>query len=172
MSFETADNTGITEPDIVHGATATVVMLINAAIERSYTTYGLYCPLQVQLDGQSTATIVDYGFPVAAGILSVHLLFGLFSLICFLPLFLSPRPFSPAVRAMSEASYFMTLLSNSELQIPLASLATAETYSIWQSLDRKVCIGESIQSADQDIGLVMMDIPKLIRPFTNSRRYK
>ncbi len=83
----------------------------------------------------------------------------------------SESPISPCIRAVEEVIYFVVLLSTSRIAQGLYEYSNAETFEIWQSLDVIVRIGEALNTVDEDIGQIVADKPKYVRPFTNSRRY-
>ncbi|KAJ3241654.1 hypothetical protein HDU78_001725 [Chytriomyces hyalinus] len=148
-------------------------ILFKGAIQRTYSTMATGCPRKNMLASyHSLIMISDSAFTSSCILLGIHLFFTLVSAASFLLWFLSAHPIGPAVRAMQESIYMVSLLgSSSYVGIGLPQLCNAETYAIWQKLDVRCRIGESLNSTEEEIGKIVVDKPALVRPLKNGKRY-
>ncbi|ORY38823.1 hypothetical protein BCR33DRAFT_720495 [Rhizoclosmatium globosum] len=148
-------------------------ILFKAAIQRTYTAKGMQCPRKNLISSyQSTVSLRSSGFVVSSVLLSIQMAIAICSMLVFSVWFLSKSPIGPAVRATQEPIYLITLLASSNnVGLGLNDLCNAETYAIWQRLDVKCRIGESISTLDQETGKIIVDKPSLVRTLENGRKY-
>jgi hypothetical protein len=137
------------------------VIVTRAAIQRSYSHAGAICTRRITINSQSVVKIYKYGVQTSMAILIIQLCFVGMAAAAFIPWLLNPKPVGPAVRVVREASYFTTLLSDSNFSDGLRGLANSPTYAVWQALDLIVRVGEAMDSIDDDVGHIAMDKPKL-----------
>ncbi|KAJ3069797.1 hypothetical protein HDU98_007146 [Podochytrium sp. JEL0797] len=148
-------------------------ILFKGAIQRSYTAKGMSCPRKNLLAStQSTVTILPSGLAASTFLLAAQMAVSIVSMFAFGLWLWSPSPLGPAVRAMQEPIYLITLLASSNhVGVGLNELCNAETYSIWQRLDIKCRIGESVSMLENEVGKIVVDKSNLVRPLQNGRRY-
>ena len=160
------------DPSLVSAGMETMfAMILRAGIQRSYTTTGNTCIMNVPVEGETYVTMDAYSVITGVLILSFHLVITLASILCFIPWLSKHEPIGPAVRLLSEKAYFTTILNSAKISTGLHELCNAQTHQIWQNLDLLVRIGESIQTVSEEVGHVSMDRPKLIRSLVNGKRY-
>jgi hypothetical protein len=147
------------------------VIMMRAAIQRSYGHDGTSCIRNAEVPGLASMTMSDYGVNVAIVALVLQLTASVLSVGFFVPWILSSSPASPAIRAVRDIIYFTTLLSDSNFSDHIRGLCNAPTYAIWQGLDITVRVGEGLDSVENEVGHITMDKPKLVRPLVNGRQY-
>ncbi|KAJ3354685.1 hypothetical protein HDU83_004907 [Entophlyctis luteolus] len=134
-------------------------ILFKAAIQRTYSTSAMSCPRKNTLNSmQSSVTLLYLGYVSCNIFLSIQLVLCVLSFASFGVWFLSPSPIGPAVRAAKEPIYSAALLSSScNIGNGIESLCNAETYAIWQVLDVKCKVGESLDTLDDETGKIVVD---------------
>ncbi|KAJ3230908.1 hypothetical protein HDU81_004141 [Chytriomyces hyalinus] len=148
-------------------------VLFKGAIQRTYSTMATGCPRKNMLASHNSLIMIsDSAFTASCILLGIHLFFTLLSAVSFSVWFMSAHPIGPAVRAMQESIYMVALLGSSgHVGTGLPQLCNAESYAIWQKLDVRCRIGESLNSGEDEIGKIVVDKPALVRPLKNGKRY-
>ncbi|KAJ3235508.1 hypothetical protein HDU81_000388 [Chytriomyces hyalinus] len=170
-----------TSPDLIAldraiveaGVETMYAILFKAAIQRTYTAMGTSCPRKnSQKSHNSEVIMFTSGYYVTLLLLSIQLLVSVLSMTAFSFWFMSTTPIGPAVRATQESVYLMTLVSASpNLGGGLYELCNAETYAIWQKLDARCRIGESVRTLNEEMGKIVVERASLVRPLKNGRGY-
>ncbi|KAJ3243463.1 hypothetical protein HDU78_000413 [Chytriomyces hyalinus] len=164
---------GIDRAIVEAGVETMYAILFKAAIQRTYTAMGTSCPRKNSQKSHSSEVIMfTSGYYVTLLILSIQLLISLLSMTAFAFWFMSTTPIGPAVRATQESVYLMTLVSASpSFGGGLYELCNAETYAIWQKLDTRCRIGESVRTLNEEMGKIVVERATLVRPLKNGRGY-
>ncbi|KAJ3346756.1 hypothetical protein HDU91_006960 [Kappamyces sp. JEL0680] len=138
LYWTTSDLVAFDISQMESGIEMMIAILLRGGIQRTYNFAGISCFVQVYAENSATIYFSDYGFYLATCIFAIQLVLGCVAAFSFYPLFTAKSPFSPAIRVMQEASYFGALLTQSGLQAGFPVLSSAESYTIWQALDKKV----------------------------------
>ncbi|KAI9336381.1 hypothetical protein BDR26DRAFT_897118 [Obelidium mucronatum] len=156
------------------GLETTYAILFKGAIQRVYTAEGTQCPRKnIIASFESMVTILPSGYSTLVVLLAIQMIVSFLSMLTFGVWLLAPFPIGPAVRATQEPIYLITLLQSScNVGIGLNDLCNAETYAIWQKLDVRCRIGESIATMEEDVGKIVMDKPSLVRKLKNGKKYR
>ncbi|KAJ3110732.1 hypothetical protein HK100_002923 [Physocladia obscura] len=154
------------------GVETMYAILFKAAIQRTYISNAMSCPRKNTLNSfQSLLMIMPSGYFACNFILVVQIVISIAAILCFGFWFSSPSPISPAVRALQEPIYLIALLATStNIGTGLNDYCNAETYAIWQKLDTKCKIGESITTIDLDTGKIVLEKPSLHNPETKNKK--
>jgi hypothetical protein len=146
-------------------------IILRAAIQRSYTTKGATCVRNIVVEDQSMMSSLSYGIQSGLALLIIQQILCTLSAFAFIPWLINSSPATPAIRAVKENAYFTTLLADSNFSENIRGLCNAPTFAIWQALDATVKVGESVESMEEDVGHIVMEKPKLVRPLVNGRKY-
>ncbi|ORY38822.1 hypothetical protein BCR33DRAFT_768968 [Rhizoclosmatium globosum] len=164
---------GIDRALVEAGMETMYAILFKGAIQRTYIPKGTQCPRKNLISStQSRIAIMQSGYIASVVFLAIQMFASIISILAFSLWLFSPSPIGPAVRACQEPVYLITLLqSSANIGMGLNDLCNAETYAIWQRLDVKCRIGESITTIEEDIGKIIVEKPSLVRALKNGRRY-
>lgn len=171
MWWTTSDLTALDPPLMEAGLETMFAILYRAAVQRSYNTKPMYCVRNQEQTDRTFVKLKKYGYQTAIVFLVIHWVVTILSLLSFVPWLLSKTPILPAVRAVHEGVYFTVLLMNSSMTENLDMMNNAPTYAIWHNLDKVVKVGEHVSSIEEDVGVIIMDKPKVVKPLKNGRRY-
>ncbi|KAJ3218779.1 hypothetical protein HDU67_004027 [Dinochytrium kinnereticum] len=168
LMYWTSSNLISVDPSLYDAGIEThVAILLRAAIQRFFQTRGSSCPRRV--DSVDTAFVsfeAWSSYSVLIGAV-VQLIFSLFALGLGCTWLLLKNPITPGLRALSDPSYFLTLLSDSTFTTNLVGTANAQEHVLWQNLDVVVKIGESVDTTGEPVGRIRMDTVKMYSPPAN-----
>jgi len=145
-----------------------------AVIHRTYSPSGDECILNLPSPDLVSIHVGEEGYRYGL-VFSIGML--LLNSLCFIsvvPWFLNEHPIGPAVRMVKEQSYFDYMLQH---KLPAHLLyqnltINTEMKDVWNARDITVRVGESIQSQhDPSVGLLTIDKPKVVGPFSYSKKY-
>ncbi|KAJ3101049.1 hypothetical protein HDU97_001692 [Phlyctochytrium planicorne] len=147
------------------GIETMVSIILRAAMQRNFKAKGGSCPKKHAVSDTSFVVLRDWSVKsILAGMSVIALLLSLMWLI-------RTSPILPALQAIRNPSFFMTLLSDSPFGINLQGTGNAPRHVIWQNLDIVVKIGENIETLEENVGRIKMERSKLVRPLKNGRVY-
>ncbi|KAI8854155.1 hypothetical protein BC829DRAFT_380431 [Chytridium lagenaria] len=153
------------------GMEASIAILLRAGMQRTFSMSGITCPRFIARDDMVKVLLKGWGYSTLYASSMVQLLFS-FAALGFGSTWLwLKRPITPALRALKEPTYFMTLLADSPFSANLAGTANAPAYVFWQALDLIVKIGESVDTLSEPIGHLRMERAKFVRPLSNGKAY-
>ena len=171
LMWWTTPNLLTIDPALLNAGLETMfAMIVRGGVQRTHTVTGNVCGKNIALEGRSKVSMQTYSLQSGVILLAIQIAVSVIALAGFVPWFLSEHPIGPAIRALKEKAYFMTIL-NSSTNAGLHELCNAQTHQVWQALDNVVRIGESIQTVSEEVGHVSMDRPKLIRSLVNGKKY-
>ncbi|KAJ3210299.1 hypothetical protein HDU67_005418 [Dinochytrium kinnereticum] len=172
LMYWTSSNLISIDPSLYDvGIETHIAILLRAAIQRFFKTKGASCPRRVDSMGSafvSFETWSSYCILVSA---VIQLMFSLFALGLGSTWLFTTTPITPALRALSDPSYFLTLLSDSPFTSNLVGTANAQEHVLWQNLDVVIKIGESVDTIGEPVGRIRMGTKKMVRDLKNAREY-
>ncbi|KAJ3218780.1 hypothetical protein HDU67_004028 [Dinochytrium kinnereticum] len=171
LYWMTYDLISINPSQMSKGMETTLSILIRAGMQRTFTMTGITCRRFVARDDVSKVFMKPWGYASLYATGVVQVIFSLIGLALGFSWVLHKHPITPALRALRDPSYFMTLLADSPFSINLAGTANAPSYVFWQALDMVVKIGESVDTLSEPIGHVRMEREKFVRPLSNEKAY-
>ncbi|KAI8892599.1 hypothetical protein BC833DRAFT_611241 [Globomyces pollinis-pini] len=169
--WTTVDIQTISPPFLSAGIETTMTILVRSAIQRSFPTKGTYC-ISNEVSKEFVKVAMD-GMQVTLGlfITIAQLIICMISILWTIPWFLEEPPIGPAIKLAIDPMYFIIMItSNSRL---VGGFTTSqETLTLWQKMDRLVRVGESRTTAnDPDVGLITLDVPRMVTPFKRGKSY-
>ncbi|KAJ3098511.1 hypothetical protein HDU97_003967 [Phlyctochytrium planicorne] len=139
------------------GMEATASLLLRAGIQRTFDSVGLQCPRFIARKDMTTVKMKGWGYVTLFVSAVIQLIFSFLALGLATHWLWNKHPIMPAMRALRDPTYFMTLLADSPFSINLVGTANAPGYVFWQSLDLVVKIGESVDTLSDPIGHIKME---------------
>ncbi|KAJ3098510.1 hypothetical protein HDU97_003966 [Phlyctochytrium planicorne] len=153
------------------GMETTISILLRAGIQRTFDSTGLQCPRFISRGDMTKVKMKGWGYATLFISAVIQLIFSFLALGLAMHWLWNKHPITPALRALRDPTYFMTLLADSPFCVNLVGTANAPPYVFWQSLDLIVKIGESVDTLSEPIGHIKMERAKLVRSLANGRLY-
>jgi hypothetical protein len=148
-------------------------MMLKVGITRTYSVQGASCVQNLEDSFKTTLNITETGFTLGIAFVIFELFLAFVSILGCVPWFLHKDPVLPAIRLVSDQTYFNVMLcKNSTGNLLRIIGATADKTDIWPKLDIEVRVGENIQTvSDPDSGEIIVDRPKLVTSLSWSKCY-
>lgn len=148
-------------------------MLIKAGIARTYSVSGTQCTQEVENTSQTTLLISETGYQIGIIFTVFELCLAILSICGCVPWFIYKDPVMPAIRLVSDKTYFNIMLcKNSTGNLLRVIGSTADRTDIWPKLDLEVRVGENIQTvSDPEYGEIIVDKPKLVTQLSWTKYY-
>jgi hypothetical protein len=161
-----------TDPSLLEvGLETFFTIVFHGGVQRTYGHDGSLCQTSLKLKDKVFFHLGDTGILCLYIICITQLIFSIISFLACAPWFLSVQNcYGPGIRTNEEFTYFTIVLADSQYS-NMSGYCNAPNYGIWQFLDVEVCVGESIQTIEEDCGIIIMDKKKLVRPLLNGRKY-
>ncbi|KAI8895887.1 hypothetical protein BC833DRAFT_542016 [Globomyces pollinis-pini] len=169
----TTPNLATISPTLLEaGLETTYSILARGAMQRSYSTQGNTCTSSVISSTSTVLKIHETGGIIGLWFVLSQLLVTLISFLFFLPWFISDKPMGPAIKLAEDQNYFMIFLGSNPGVVG-GVYSTMDLVDIWSKFDKTVRVGESISTQDDpDCGIIAMDRPKLVVPFSKTKLYQ
>jgi len=155
------------------GVETSVAMMLKVGITRTYSVTGTKCTQNLEDGSKTTLNISDTGYKLGLVFAIFELILSIVSFIGCIPWFLYRDPIIPAIRLVSDRTYFNIMLCKNSTGNLLRMIgSTADRTDIWPKLDMEVRVGENIQTiADTESGEIIMDKPKLVTNLSWTKCY-
>ncbi|KAJ3217620.1 hypothetical protein HDU67_007562 [Dinochytrium kinnereticum] len=153
------------------GIETMVSILLRAGIQRNFKTRGSSCPKQQAVSDTSFVILRDWSVQSILVTAAIQTGMSVIALLLSLLWLFRSSPILPALQAIRNPSFFMTLLGDSPFGINLQGTGNAPRHVIWQNLDLVVKIGENVETLDENVGRIKMERAKLVRALKNGRIY-
>jgi hypothetical protein len=172
LFYWTTPNLLAIDPALMDAGLETLfAILLRGGMQRTLSVIGNSCLKRVEVNSITLLSMHSYGVEVANIILSLHLTVCVFSLLAYIPWFLSEDCIGPGIRIIQNQPYFSTLVSCSRLAMGTDEMCNAPAYQIWQRMDVVMRVGESIDTVDDEMGHLILDKPKMVSGIKNGKRY-
>ena len=150
-----------------------MAMMIKVGITRTYSVSGTSCTQNLEDAFKTTLNISNMGLTLGMIFAVCELFLTVASIVGCIPWFLYKDPVIPAIRLVSDRTYFNIMLcKNSTGNLLRIIGSTADRTDIWPKLDMEVRVGENIQTvSDQDTGEIIVDKPKLVTSLSWTKCY-
>lgn len=148
-------------------------MMLKVGITRTYSVTGTKCTQNLEDGQKTTLNISDTGYKVGLAFAIFELILAIVSFAGCLPWFFYKDPIIPAIRLVSDRTYFNIMLCKNSTGNLLRMIgSTADRTDIWPKLDMEVRVGENIQTvSDPESGEIIMDKPKLVTHLSWTKCY-
>ena len=150
-----------------------MAMLIKVGITRTYSVTGAQCTQNLEDNAKTTLNVSQNGFTIGMIFVCSELFLAIVSILGCIPWFVYKDPIIPAIRLVSDRTYFNIMLCKNSTGNLLRMIgSTADRTDIWPKLDMEVRVGENIQTvSDQDTGEIIVDKPKLVTQLSWTKCY-
>ena len=158
---------------LLGGVETGIAFMIKMGITRTYSVEGTKCVQNKENPQKTTLYINDSGYKLGLAYAIMELVLVFASFAGCVPWFLYKDPVIPAIRLVSDRTYFNIMLCKNSTGNLLRMIgATADRTDIWPKLDMEVRVGENIQTiADAESGEIIMDKPKLVTNLSWTKCY-
>jgi hypothetical protein len=148
-------------------------MVLKVGITRTYSVSGAQCTQNLQDDTKTTLKISQNGYNIGMVFVCFELVLAVISILGCVPWFIYKDPIIPAIRLVTDRTYFNIMLCKNSTGNLLRMIgSTADRTDIWPKLDMEVRVGENIQTvADPEQGEIIVDKPKLVTQLSWTKCY-
>jgi len=155
------------------GIETSIAMMLKVGITRTYSVKGTTCTQNLEDLSKTTLNISSNGFTIGIIFTVFELFLSVASIIACIPWFIYKDPVIPALRLVSDRTYFNIMLCKNSTGNLLRMIgSTADRTDIWPKLDMEVRVGENIQTvSDPESGEIIMDKPKLVTHLSWTKCY-
>ena len=156
------------------GMEVTVMYILRAAMQRSYTIYGGVCQETITDPGSVTLFLSDEGFATGFIWVAFQLIVNLVSFAAYVPWMISEFPMLPAILIANDNLLFSFLAAkNFIMSSRIKSMGSnLESALIWPRLDVVLRVGESALSAeDPERGVIVLDKPRMVTNLSYVKAY-
>ena len=149
-------------------------ILLRAGMQRTFKGRATNCVEVISDHASFLLRIQETGYTILKFFAVAHLLLSILGFLAAVPWFISRVPISPGVRLMGSRTYFLMMIGK---RIAVGANADGlwsnmESAAIWPILDAVLRIGESKKTADDpDIGIIVLDKPKLVSELSWGKSY-
>ena len=148
-------------------------MLIKVGISRTYSVSGAQCTQNLEDLRKTSLNITETGFNIGLAFVIFELTLAIISVLGCIPWLIYKDPIIPAIRLVSDRTYFNIMLCKNSTGTLLRMLgSTSDRNDVWPKLDMEVRVGENIQTvADSQQGEIIVDKPKLVTQLSWTKYY-
>ncbi|KAJ3239908.1 hypothetical protein HDU78_002566 [Chytriomyces hyalinus] len=172
MLYWTSSDLVAVDPTLLSAGIETLhSMILRAGFQRSFDSKGSSCTRIVSRTDQTVVYLTSWGSACIYAAGTVQIFLSLISLIVASYWYFSDVPLGPAIRVITQPTYFMSVFCESPFSVMLVGTGNAQVHVLWQAVDVVVRIGESLETMDEPIGRIKMERPKLVQAMTNGRMY-